>query len=156
MQEEITRKSIAVTYQAARLTGRILRSAMLATLRKMQQAGATPGIGRNSIGMVAGKDGGAESIEVTGRIWSFERFARKYKVRYHIEKEIGSTPPRWTVYFKANQADMLTAAFKAYTRKEAARENKPSLIAQLAKMKELAKTLAVGRVKNKEHGGPEL
>ena len=45
-------------------------------------------------------------------IKSFERYARKHQVRYHIEKELGTDPPKWMVYFKANQADALTAAFK--------------------------------------------
>ena len=60
--------------------------------------------------------GGMNTIEVSGRLRSFERYARKYQIRYHIEKEVGSKPPRWTVYFKANQADALTAAFKAAAR----------------------------------------
>ena len=32
------------------------------------------------------KDPGANTIEVSGRIRSFERYARKHQVRYHIEK----------------------------------------------------------------------
>ena len=61
-------------------------------------------------------------------------------------------PPKWTVYFKANQADALTAAFKEYTRKDLARSTRPSLLSQLAKFKELAQTLGRDKVKNKEHG----
>ena len=92
---------------------------------------------------------------MTGRIRSFERYARKHQVRYHIEKEVGTNPPKWTVYFKANQADALTAAFKEYTQKDLARAQRPSLLAQLHKFKELAQALGRDRVKNKEHGGPE-
>lgn len=78
-----------------------------------------------------------------------------YAVRYHIEKEVGVDPPRWTVYFKANQADALTAAFKEYTKKDLSRESRPSMLAKLHKFKELAQALGKDRVKNKEHGGPE-
>ncbi|MFR5068728.1 MAG: PcfB family protein [Eubacteriales bacterium] len=70
------------------------------------------------------RDPGASTIEVTGRIRSFERIAKKHQVRYHIEKEAGTDPPKWTVYFKANQADALTAAFKEYTRKDLARSTR--------------------------------
>ena len=101
------------------------------------------------------KDPGANTIEVSGRIRSFERYARKHQVRYHIEKELGTDPPKWTVYFKANQADALTAAFKEYTQKDLARSTRPSLLSQLHKFKELAQALGRDRVKNKEHGGPE-
>ena len=72
-----------------------------------------------------------------------------------IEKEIGVDPPRWTVYFKANQADALTAAFKEYTKKDLSRESRPSMLEKLHKFKELAQALGKDRVKNKEHGGPE-
>ena len=104
---------------------------------------------------LAGRDGGMNTIEVSGRIRSFERYARKHQVRYHIEKEVGVDPPRWTVYFKANQADALTAAFKEYTKKDLSRESRPSMLKKLHKFKELAQALGKDRVKNKEHGGPE-
>ena len=54
-------------------------------------------------------------------------------------------------YFKANQADALTAAFKEYTQKDLARSARPSLLSQLHKFKELAQALGRDRVKNKEH-----
>ena len=70
-------------------------------------------------------------------------------------RELGTDPPKWTVYFKANQADALTAAFKEYTKKDLTRSTRPSLLTQLHKFKELAQSLGRDRVKNKEHGGPE-
>ena len=114
-----------------------------------------PKVGRNSMKRLTYKDPGANTIEVSGRIRSFERYARKHQVRYHIEKELGTDPPKWTVYFKANQADALTAAFKEYTKKDLTRSTRPSLLIQLHKFKELAQSLGRDRVKNKEHGGPE-
>ena len=156
MQEELEQRSVAITIQAAKITGRLLKAAIAAALRKMEQERNTPKVGRNSMKRLAGRDGGSNTIEVNERIRSFERCARKHKVRYHIEKEPGVIPPKWTVYFKANQADALTAAFKEYTRKNLARENRPSLLAQLRKFNELVQTMGRDRVRNKEHGGPEL
>ncbi|WP_300847308.1 PcfB family protein [uncultured Acetatifactor sp.] len=155
MQEDLEQRTVSVSIQAAKLSGRVLRSAVAAVLRKMEQERTTPKVGRNSMKRLSGRDGGANTIEVTGRIRSFERIARKHEVRYHIEKNAGTTPPTWTVYFKANQADALTAAFKEYTRKDLVREGRPSLLSQLHKFKELAQALGRDRVKNKEHGGPE-
>ena len=156
MQEDIEQRSISISIQAAKLSGRVLRSAIAAALRKMEQERNTPKVGRNSMKRLAGRDGGSNTIEVTGRIRSFERYARKHQVLYHIEKEPGTDPPRWTVYFKANQADALTAAFKEYTRKDLERDGRPSLLTQLRRFKELAQSLGKDRVRNKEHGGPEL
>lgn len=155
MQEELEQRTVSVSVQAAKLSGRVLKAAIEATLRKMEQERNTPKVGRNSMRRLAGRDGGANTIEVSGRIRSFERYARKHQVRYHIEKEPGTDPPKWTVYFKANQADALTAAFKEYTQKDLARNARPSLLKQLNKFKELAQALGRDRVKNKEHGGPE-
>ena len=96
-----------------------------------------------------------EQRTVSVSIQAAKLSGRKHQVRYHIEKELGTDPPKWTVYFKANQADALTAAFKEYTRKDLTRTQRPSLLSQLHKFKELAQTLGRDRVKNKEHGGPE-
>ena len=155
MQEDIEQRTISVTVQASKLTGRVLKAAIAAVLQKMEQERNTPKVGRNSMKRLTARDPGANTIEVTGRIRSFERYARKHQVRYHIEKEVGTDPPKWTVYFKANQADALTAAFKEYTRKDLARTQRPSLLSQHHKFKELAQALGRDRVKNKEHGGPE-
>ena len=155
MQEELEQKTVSVTIQAAKLSGRVLKAAIIAALRKMEQKRNTPKVGRNTMKRLAGRDGGANTIEVSGRIRSFERYARKHQVRYHIEKEVGTDPPRWTVFFKANQADALTAAFKEYTKKDLIREQRPSMLAKLHKFKELAQALGKDLVKNKEHGGPE-
>ncbi len=156
MQEEIEQRTISITVQSAKLTGRVLKSAIAATLQKMEQNRLNPKVGNNSLKRLMGRDGGANTIEVTGRIRSFERYARKHQVRYHIEKDVGSDPPKWTIYFKANQADALTAAFKEYTRKDLAREERPSLLTQLRKFKELALALGKDLVRKKERGGPEL
>jgi len=155
LQEELEQRTVSVTVQAAKLSGRVLKAAIAAALRKMEQERNTPKVGRNTMKRLAGRDGGMNTIEVSGRIRSFERYARKHQVRYHIEKEVGVDPPRWTVYFKANQADALTAAFKEYTKKDLSRESRPSMLAKLHKFKELAQALGKDRVKNKEHVGPE-
>jgi hypothetical protein len=156
MQEDIEHRSVAITVQAGKLTGRVLKKAIAAALRKMGEYRRTPQVGQNSMKRLVGKDGKADSIEVAGRIRSFERVARKHGVRYRIMKQKGTEPPRWTVYFRGNQADAVTAAFKDYTRKELARDNRPSVIAQVRKLKELAAKIAREVIKNKEHGGPEL
>lgn len=155
MQEELEQRTVSVSIQAAKLTGRVLKAALVKVLQKIEQERTTPKVGNNSLKKLTYKEPGANTIEVSGRIRSFERYARKHQVRYHIEKQLGTEPPIWTVYFKANQADALTAAFKEYTKKDLTKSTRPSLLSQLHKFKELAQTLGKDRVKNKEHGGPE-
>ena len=105
LQEDLEQRTVSVSIQAAKLSGRVLRAAIAAVLQKMEQERTMPKVGRNSMKRLTYKDPGANTIEVSGRIRSFERYARKHQVRYHIEKELGTDPPKWTVYFKANQAD---------------------------------------------------
>ena len=147
MQEELERKSISVTVQATKLTGRVMKATIAAALRKK--------VGRNSMRRLTAQTPDAHKIEVEERIRSFERYAKKYRVHYHVEKDASVSPPKWTVYFKANQADAIEAAFKKYTQKTVKRENRPSLFSQLSKFKEMARKMARDPVKNKEHGGPE-
>ena len=146
MQEDIEQRTMSVTVQAAKLSGRVLKAAIAAALQKMEHSRNTPKDGRTSMKRLTARDPGASTIE-----WN----ANKHEVRYHFEKDPGTDPPKWTVFFKANQADALTAAFKEYTRKDLARSTRPSLLSQLAKFKELAQALGSDKVKNKEHGGPE-
>ena len=155
MQEELERKSISVTVQATKLTGRVMRAAIAATLRKIEKERNTPKVGRNSMRRLTAQTPDAHKIEVEERIRSFERYAKKYRVHYHVEKDASVSPPKWTVYFKANQADAIEAAFKKYTPKTVKREHRPSLLSQRAKFKEMARKMARDPVKNKEHGGPE-
>ena len=117
MQEDLEQRTVSVSIQVAKLSGRVLRAAIAAVLQKMEQERTMPKVGRNSMKRLTYKDPGANTIEVSGRIRSFERYARKHQVRYHIEKELGTDPPKWTVYFKANQADAVTAAFQKYSDK---------------------------------------
>ena len=140
MQEELEQRTVSVSIQAAKLSGRVLRAAIAAVLQKMEQERTMPKVGRNSMKRLTYKDPGANTIEVSGRIRSFERYARKHQVRYHIEKELGTDPPKWTVYFKANQADALTAAFKEYTKKDLTRSTRPSLLIQLHNVRFIAVT----------------
>ena len=122
MQEELERKSISVTVQAAKLTGRVMRAAVAAALRKIEKERNTPKVGRNSMRRLTAQTPDAHKIEVEDRIRSFERYAKKYKVRYHVEKDITVSPPKWTVYFKASQADAIETAFKKYTQKTVKRD----------------------------------
>ena len=75
MQEELERKSISVTVQATKLTGRVMRAAIAAALRKIEKKRNTPKVGRNSMRRLTAQTPDAHKIEVEERIRSFERYA---------------------------------------------------------------------------------
>ena len=56
MQEEIDQRTVSITVQAAKLSGRVLKTAITAALQKMQQQRHSVKAGRNSLKRLAGHD----------------------------------------------------------------------------------------------------
>ena len=101
-----------------------------------------------------GQNQGVSNIEINDpSIRDFERIARKYGVDYAVKKDRSASPPKSLIFFKARDADALTAAFSEYTQKKvkkADRSERPSVLAKLAQFKELLKNTVVDRSRRKE------
>ena len=75
----------------------------------------------------------------------------KYGVDYAIRKDMAQEPPRYLVFFKAKDADVLTTAFREYSAKLSQQEKQPSVLKALAHLKALAKSVpSKVREKNQE------
>ena len=157
MQEQVNEKTVALTIRSAKLTGNLLARAMRDAVRRMKQARDAPPQGRQTIKQLAKQNAGLSNIEITDRnIRSFEPYARKYGIDFALKKDASVSPPKWLVFFKGRDADAMTLAFSEFSAKTLKRNaNKPSVLAQLNRFKELIKNITVDRVKNKERGGPE-
>ena len=95
------------------------------------------------------------NIEITdGNIKSFERVAKKYSIDFSLKKDVTADPPRYYVFFKARDADVMTAAFKEYTGKSLNKDKKPSVRKKLqqAITKSLAKHRELEKNKRKGEG----
>ena len=149
MQEDIEHRSVTLAINTTKMTARALKNAIAKYLTHQKKA--PHGIsqdrqksqdcskrGKQSVKKLIGQGQGVSSIEITdSNIRSFERVARKYGVDYALKKDTSREIPRFLVFFKARDADALTAAFKEFTGKSLKREKKPSVLAQLRKFKEL-------------------
>ena len=150
MQEDVENRTINFAISTTKLTGRTI----LAAARKFLQwrAGKVYGkpVGKQSVKQLLRQDQGATNIEIekTG-IRDFKRILDKYGVDYAITKN-HDDPPRYLVFFKARDADTLTAAFKEYSVKTVKKENRPSILEQLAKFKALAAELVPGKMREKK------
>ena len=113
--------------------------------------------GKQSLKQLARHNRGMTNIEITDdNIKGFERYARKYKVDFALKKDSSKFPPTWFVFFKAQDTDAINAAFGEFTKKMMKRtKGVPSVIAELAKFKELVKNTVLNAVKNKEKSGLE-
>ena len=154
MQEQINEKSVSLIIRGTKLTSTMLAKSINKILieRKKQKQ---PKLyqGKQSVKSLVKQGAGVSNIEITdSNIKSFERTARKYGVDCALKKDKTVSPPKWLVFFKARDADTLTAAFKEYsakTLKKSARKSRPSVLNLIKKMKNLSQSLYADKVKNK-------
>ena len=108
-----------------------------------------PKVGRNSMKRLTYKDPGANTIEVSGRIRSFERYARKYGINYALKKDKSKDPPVYLVFFKGRDQDALNAAFREFSQKQIQKANKPSIHKRLAAYRAMMPKKTKDKVKNR-------
>ena len=83
-------------------------------------------------------------------IKSFDRVARKYGVDYAVKKDRSVSPPKYLVFFKARDADALTAAFKEFTAKTLRKKERPSMRTKLTQFREMIKRPVADKTLHKE------
>lgn len=131
MQEEVNEKTIALCIKGGKITADILKAAMRKYLQEMEKEKAksqqktqmkkeqkTQVIkrGKQSIKSMLDKGSELSNIEITdNNIRSFERVARKYGIDYSLKRDKSTDPPKYLVFFRAKDADVMTAAFKEYS-----------------------------------------
>lgn len=155
VQEETTQKTVALVIKGSKLSGRVLAKAIQEALRKIKNNQNKPHHGKQTIKQLAHQNGGLSNIEITdGNIKSFESVARKYGVDFALKRDHDS-PPKWLVFFKARDADALTAAFTEFSRKALAKSKQPSVREMIQKLKALIQEKVLNRSKIRERSGPE-
>ena len=153
MQDEINEKTIALYIKTGKLTAQTLQKAMKAILSKGKKQLAKPPQGKQSLKQLMKQNAGVSNIEITeGNIKAFESTAKKYGIDFALKKDTTESPPRYLVFFKGRDADVLTAAFKEFSAKKLTQEKKPSIRKLLSSLKEKAAGLNAQRdkVKNKD------
>lgn len=115
MQEETTQKTIAFVVKTSKLTTDVLEKMILFYLENQKQKGHQQKQGKMTVQELVGQNAGVSNIEITeNNIRSFERVAKKYRVDFAVKKDKTTQPPRYLVFFKGRDADVLTQAFKEF------------------------------------------
>jgi len=141
MQEDIERRTIAISLTASKLTGRILAWTLAAVVRKVQKEireGKTPQ-GKQSVKKLMNHDGTKSSLPLDGETKLFDRIAKEFKVDYAFYP---TGPGKHLLLFKAGQADAITACFSEYSRcvmENAQRQ--PSIKKELERFENREKTM---------------
>ena len=156
MQEEVENRTVSLAIRSSKLTADVLKKAITKYLAYRKEKSKANSVikphGKQTVKQLIGQNQGVSNIEITERnIKGFDRVARKYGVDYAVKKDTSGEIPKYLVFFKARDADALTAAFTEFASKEKNRE-KPSVIKYLRDLKapEIAKDVA--RVRHKEKG----
>ena len=155
MQEEVTQKTIALYVKVGKGAARLTEQALQKAIQKFLEQKSKPAHGKQTMRQLMKQNAGVSNIEITdSNIKAFESTAKKYGVDFALKKDATETPPRYLVFFKGRDADVLTAAFKEFSAKKLTQEQKPSIRKALAAFKEKAKLLNANRekVKNKDRG----
>lgn len=141
MQEDIERRAMALSVKTTKLTGRVLAKAFAAVLRKIQKEYRKAQIpqGKQSVKKLMNHRVSTNSLDLSGDTKLFDRVARKYNVDYAFHK---TGPDKYLLFFKAGQADAITAAFSDYTKLVMGRgkNRRPSILQQLKMFREKART----------------
>ena len=163
MQEEVENRTLTLIVSGTKFTGRLFKAAISKYMahrrekklekQRSRDSPVTPK-GKQTVKQLIGQNQGVSNIEINDpSIKDFERIARKYGVDYAVKKDRSASPPKYLIFFKARDADALTASFTEYTGKKvkkAEKTERPSVLAKLAQFKELLKNTVVDRSRRKE------
>ena len=132
MQEDIERRTVALSVNTGKLTGRLLAKVLAAAVRKIQKSyreGQTPQ-GRQSVKKLMNHRVSTNALPLDGETRLFDRVARKYNVDYAFYK---TGPNKHLLFFKSGQADAITACFSEYTKlmMNRVKSKRPSILAQI-------------------------
>lgn len=148
MQEEIENRTVNLAISTTKLTARgIIRLAAkgLAYIKRKSREAALKNEkpdGRQTIQQLIGQNQGVTNIDISQTdLKGFEKYARKYGVDYAITKDKSVIPPKYLVFFKARDADAMTAAFNAYSAEVLAKSKRPSTLSKLHKLIDAVKSI---------------
>lgn len=166
MQDEVNAKTIALSVNMAKtgmhMTADVLKAAMRKHLqsrerkkssRAMQKAQEKnrPVHGKQTVAELMKQNQGLTNIEITDdNIRSFEKIANKYNIDFALKKDVTAELPKYIVFFKARDVDVMTQAFKEYSAKTIVKAKKPSIRSLLSKAVEKSKILEGEQDKNRQ------
>ena len=142
-----TRKTIALTVQAEKLTSDILKSAIQEFL-----SGKAEKKGRMSVRQLEKQSHSRlDSIEVTdNNIADFLQTARKYEVDFAIKRDKSVIPPTYHVFFSADKTENFKKAFTEYASRISGKSPKRGEISREQLKEEAVRVSSLPRKKHKE------
>ncbi len=145
MQEEVENRTVNLAISTTKLTARVIVRAGLKgiAILKKRTIDKKP-VGKQSIKKLIGQNQGVSNIDVAKTdLKGFEKHARKYGVDYAVTKDASGAKPKYLVFFKARDADAMTAAFNAYSAEILKNTKRPSVLKTLHRLMDVVKEIPV-------------
>lgn len=162
MQDEVNEKTISLCVQCTRMTAGVLKAVLRKFLndrdrakqnkvqiRQVAKRGRAQEKGRikeqkhqqkkvphgkQTMKQLMAKGAQLSNILITDQnIRSFDRVARKYGIDYSLKRDNSVSPPKYMVFFRAKDVDVMTAAFREYAGVAIKKSRKPSIRKKLQK-----------------------
>ena len=158
MQDEVNSKVVALSIRlgtaTAKMTAHVLRQAMQKYLAEKQKPKAKvvdhTKHGKQTVSQLLEKNTELTNIEITDQnIKSFERVAKKYNIDFALKKDKAADPPRYVVFFKARDANVMDVAFKEFMNQSLVKFKKPSIRQKLTHNQAVVQNHEKERVKEK-------
>jgi len=156
LQEEVENRTVNLAVSTTKLTARTLLRALRWYLMHRSQKRLRKQMkhpfkeGKQSVDELIKAGVSTDKIELPdGSAKDFCKTAKKFGVDYAIRKDKTMDPPRYIVFFKAKDTEVLDQVVKEYVAVNEKKQEKKSIREQLRKEKEAAKAETKEKSKNK-------
>lgn len=156
MQEEVENRTVNLAVSTTKLTARslirgvhwyLMHRDQVRTRKQMQHPHEE---GKQSVADLMSAGVSTDKIELPdGSAKDFCKQAKKYGVDYAIRKDKTKSPPRYVVFFKAKDTEVLDQVVKEYIAVTEKKHEKESVRKQLREDRALAKVEAKEKAKEK-------
>lgn len=150
MQEEVENKTVNLAISTTKLSSKAIVKGLASYIRHRKNKKAQNSIigdtiqGKQKVKELIGQGQGVSSMPIgeTG-LKDFEKIAKKYGVDFAIVKDKTVTPIKYTVFFKAKDADAIMQVLSEYAAKQVKKKtiSKPSVLQKLKKFKDLVASI---------------
>ena len=147
MQEEVENNSVRLAVTTTKLSLRAVIKGLSIYVRhrknvkakKAAKKEAKP-VGKQTVKELIGQNQGISSMPIgdTG-LGDFQKIAKKHGVDFAVVKDKSAQPTKYTIFFKARDADAITQVLQEYSVKQLKKQSqdRPSVLKALKKFKEI-------------------
>lgn len=136
IQEDLSAKTVKVTFKTAELSAKILKNVFKKTLKRLGDSADSvsrdmeyrSSLGRQESVKALNRDGDSlKSLEMPEKVSlkTLDRMARGYGVKFAVNKEREGGSMKYTMFFKAKDIDTIRAMMKEYAGQEIRPERAP-------------------------------